>query len=117
MKTTDTSTSRLASERRIQRPPVFARGLAIRNRPPPPSSAQTPGAQIVIAAVHVATHWIVAPAVAEAWIIVDQVELSIDHAELLADALDEGADIGAIASRTVAGDKALAVDKIVDLPI
>src|SRR3954463_3544159 len=102
MKTTDTSTSRLASERRIQRPPVLARGWAIRKRPPPPSSAQTPGmtSQIVVTAVHVTSHRIVAPAVAEARIVVDQVELSIDHAEFLPDALDEGAHIGAVAGRT-----------------
>src|SRR5688500_14747046 len=117
MNTTDTSTSRLASERRSQRPPVLARGLAIRNRPPPPSSAQAPGAQIVVAAVHVAAYGIVAAAVAEARIVVDQVELAIDHAELLPDALDEGANIGAVAGGTVAGDEALAVDQIVDLPV
>src|SRR5688500_13592794 len=107
MNTTDTSTSRLASERRSQRPPVLGRGLASRNRPPPPSSAQAPGARGVVPAVHVAAHGIAAPAVAEAGVVVDEVDLANDHAQLLTDALDEGADIGAVACGTVAGDEVL----------
>src|SRR5260221_154422 len=47
----------------------------------------------------------------------DVLELRIDLAELLADALDEGADIGPIALIAIAGDKVLAVNEIVDLAV
>src|SRR5579862_5337866 len=57
------------------------------------------------------------PAVAKAGIIVDQIEFGIDVAEFLADTLDEGADIGAIAFGAVAGDEILAVHEVVDVAI
>src|SRR4051812_13523747 len=109
MKTTDTSSSRLASERRSQRPPAFARGWFI--------SAQASCVPTQVVAIFHAANRIVAPAIAEAGIVVDQVEIAIDHAELLADALDEGAHIGPITRRTIAGDEALAMHQIVDLAI
>src|SRR5579859_2878179 len=57
------------------------------------------------------------PAIAEAGIIGDGGEGGIDGQEFLADPLDQGADIGAIAVRTFAGDEILAAQRVVDLAI
>src|SRR5487761_2345777 len=57
------------------------------------------------------------PAVAESGVVVDVIELAIDIAELLADALYEGADVRPEALGAVAGGEVLAVDEIVDLAI
>src|SRR5579859_1756913 len=57
------------------------------------------------------------PAIAEAGIIGDGGEGGVDRQELLADTLDQGADIGAIAVRAFAGDEILAAQRIVDLAV
>jgi hypothetical protein len=57
------------------------------------------------------------PAVSEAGIAFDVVETGVALAELLADAVSEGMDIGTIASPSLAGEEAFAVDGIVDLPV
>src|SRR5262245_35964814 len=57
------------------------------------------------------------PTVAEPGIVLDAGEAVVDIAELLADALDEGADVDAIALLAVAGDEVLAAHEIVDLPV
>src|SRR5579863_3922507 len=57
------------------------------------------------------------PAVSEAGIIFDRVEAGIAIAKLLADSLDERADVGTIAFRPVAGNEVLAVDEVVDFAI
>src|SRR5438105_433556 len=57
------------------------------------------------------------PAVSKTGIIFDVVEIGIAFAELLADTLDEGPDIGAIPLFAVTGDEILAVDEVVDLAI
>src|SRR5438132_416846 len=57
------------------------------------------------------------PAVPEAGVVFDEVEIGIAIAELLADTLDEGSYIGTIALRAVSGDKVLAVDKIINLAV
>src|SRR5258705_1128910 len=59
----------------------------------------------------------IAPAIAESGIILDAGESGIDVAEFLADALDEGAHIGAEADFAVSGDEALAMDDVVELAI
>src|SRR5690349_19728817 len=58
-----------------------------------------------------------APAVSETGVVFDVVERGVDIAELFADALDEGAYIGAIAFRTVPGYEIFAVDQIIDLTV
>src|SRR5579875_51498 len=57
------------------------------------------------------------PAVPEAGVIFDMVEIGIAVAELLSDALDEGADVGAVSLWSVAGNKVFAVDEVVDFTI
>src|SRR5579884_3097280 len=57
------------------------------------------------------------PAVSEAGVIFDMVEAGIAVAELLANALDKGADVGAVALGSVTGNEVLAVDEVVDFTI
>src|ERR1700730_7089349 len=57
------------------------------------------------------------PAVSEAGVVFDMVETGVDIAELLADTLDKGADIGAISFRAVPGDEILTVDQSIDLTV
>src|SRR5258708_26867657 len=57
------------------------------------------------------------PAVSEAGVVFDMVEPGVDVAELLADTLDKGTDIGAISFRAVPGDEILTVDQIIDLTV
>src|SRR6476619_6423161 len=57
------------------------------------------------------------PAVSEAGVVFDMVETGVDVAELLADTLDKGADIGAISFRAVPGNEILTVDQIIDLTV
>src|SRR5271165_6426448 len=57
------------------------------------------------------------PAIAEPRVILDPVEARVEGDELLADAFDEGADVGAIAVTAVAGDEVLAMHEIIELPI
>src|SRR6516165_7123143 len=57
------------------------------------------------------------PAVSKAGVVFDTVETGIAVAELLADALDKGSYIGAIALCAVTGDEVLAVDKIIYIAI
>src|SRR5580658_1151271 len=61
--------------------------------------------------------WAGNPAVTEAGIVVDLIEFRVEIAELLADALDEGTDIGAIAFVAIAGHEVLAMHQVVDLTI
>src|SRR5437762_4894176 len=89
MKTMVSSTSLLASDRSI--------------RPVPPSAA------IELGRIH--------PPIAESGIVADAIELVVDLPELLADPLDEGADVHAKAFLAIAGDEILAADQVVDLAI
>src|SRR5438552_18918399 len=57
------------------------------------------------------------PAVSEAGIVFDVVEIRIDIAELFADTLDEGSYISTITLRTVSGDEVLAVDEIINFAV
>src|SRR5487761_1648056 len=57
------------------------------------------------------------PAVAKSGVVVDVIELAIDIAELLADALYESANVRPEALGAVAGSEVLAVDEIVDLAV
>src|SRR5262245_28611095 len=57
------------------------------------------------------------PAIAEAGVVLNQIEVRIDVAELLADALDQGADIGPVALLARTGAEPLAPDEVVDLAI
>src|SRR5689334_19335160 len=57
------------------------------------------------------------PAISKTGVILDVVETGVNIAELLADALDEGAYISAIPLQAVSGNKIFAVDQIVDLAI
>ena len=57
------------------------------------------------------------PAVPEASVVLDLVEIGIDITKLLADTLDKGAYIGAISLGAVAREEILTVDAIVDLPV
>src|SRR5262249_43810500 len=57
------------------------------------------------------------PAIAESRVVLDAGETVVDVAELLADALDEGADVDAVAVLAIAGDEVLAAHQIVDLPV
>src|SRR5216684_3759075 len=56
-------------------------------------------------------------AVTDARMVEDVLEFGVDLAELLANAFDEGADIGAIALVAITGDEVLAVDDVVNLAI
>src|SRR3546814_3333186 len=60
---------------------------------------------------------LIAPAVAEAGIVLDTVEVVVDVAELLANPLDEGPHVGPVAVRPVAGDEVLAAHDVVDLAV
>src|SRR5882724_4714371 len=57
------------------------------------------------------------PPIAESGIVADAVEILVDFPELLTDPLDEGADVHPEAFFAVAGDKVLAANQIVDLPV
>src|SRR5271170_3606563 len=57
------------------------------------------------------------PAVSKTGVVLDVVEMGVAVAELLADTLDEGADIGAVPLCSVPGDEILAVDEIIDLAV
>src|SRR5882724_4085223 len=57
------------------------------------------------------------PAVTEAGVVVDLVKTGIDISELLADAFDESADVGAIAVRAAAGEEILPVHEVVELAV
>src|SRR5215469_14337941 len=57
------------------------------------------------------------PAVAKSGVVVDFVKSGVDIPELLPDALDEGADIRAVAIGAAARQEVLAVDEIVELAI
>src|SRR6478672_8859641 len=59
----------------------------------------------------------VIPVVAIARVVLDAVEIVVDGAELLADALDEGADVDPIPLLAPAGHEAFAAHEIVDLAI
>src|SRR5690349_25154598 len=57
------------------------------------------------------------PAVSETGVVFDVDERGVDIAELLADALDEGAYIGAVTFRPVPGYEVLAMDQIINLTV
>src|SRR5579871_2054853 len=57
------------------------------------------------------------PVIAVARIILDAVELIVEGAEFLADALDEGTYVDPITLLSPTGDEALAAHQIVDFPI
>ena len=57
------------------------------------------------------------PAISETGVVFDMVETGVNIAELLADALDEGAYISAIPLQAVSGNKIFTVDQIVDLTV
>src|SRR3546814_17013856 len=57
------------------------------------------------------------PTITETRIVPDLVELPVEVAKLLSDALDEGPDIRPIAFLTLAGGETLAMHQIVDLAI
>src|SRR5215470_2264055 len=84
------STSLLASDRSIR-------------------AGEAPSAAIGLGRVH--------PPIAESGIVADAVEILVDLPELLADPLDEGADVDAEALLAIAGDEVLAADQVVDLAI
>src|SRR5579859_7604806 len=56
-------------------------------------------------------------AIAEAGVVLDVLVFGIDGTKLLANALDERADIGTIALVAIAGGEVLAVNEVVDLAI
>jgi len=57
------------------------------------------------------------PAVPKSGVVVDFVKAGVDIPELLADALDEGANVGAVAVGTAAGQEILAVHEVVEIAI
>src|SRR5215467_4858728 len=57
------------------------------------------------------------PAVSESGVVVDFVKAGVDIPELLADALDEGTDIGAVAVGAAARQEILAVHEVVELAV
>src|SRR5215468_8529446 len=57
------------------------------------------------------------PAVSESGVVVDFVKAGVDIPELLADALDEGTDVGAVAIGAAARQEILAVHEVVELAI
>src|SRR5271167_2333726 len=57
------------------------------------------------------------PTVSKTGVVMDVVEIRVAVAELLADTLDEGTDIGAVPLCPMAGDEILAVYEIIDLAI
>src|SRR5215831_1614012 len=57
------------------------------------------------------------PAVAKSGVVVDFVKSGVDIPELLADTLDESADVGAIAIGAAARQEILAVHEVVELAI
>ena len=57
------------------------------------------------------------PTISKTSVVFDVVETWVDIAELFADALDEGADIGTIPLGAVSGDEVFAVDQIVNLAV